>query len=364
MPRKPLKFVFFTDLHAHLYKECSRVVGEGIYDRIYDYLNVLDQIRNFCVENKVKMVIFGGDLFHERGNLNVIAQNLVYEKLKEIRKVIKLFVFNPGQHDFALKTSFSCYTAYRDTIGVVYDEPGSFKANGYTICCHPYTTDRESLLDFLKTPGDIFVLHQGVSEVSVSSKSRYKADTILSIKDLPSKSIINLLGDYHVFQKINKNSWYGGSCLQNNWGDENDEKFFLYVTVLGNSVDVQAIPVEGPKFIQVDYDSKRYRRGVLKGNFVRVILRQDSLEDIEEVRDMSLKMGARSVQIITQPPEVLIEDPDRLTGAISMTDYDLVKVVEQYIGDLDLRGTELRRGYLSRIVRRIMEQKEVLPSEG
>lgn len=282
-----MRILLFSDLHAHQFKPYSKTLENGRNSRLQDAVNILDEIYRACQEYEVDGVLFGGDLFHARGTLQVPTFNAVFEGIAKIKTAVHFFGMLVGNHDQATKIGdvHACYAF--DSIVTVMDKTQwyTFRTSGTVEDLHvyaiPYQEDKKKIEQNLNTFGSnlpshataICLAHLGVSGAKVGS------NFVLISKDNPTtipftkigfKQIF--LGHYHQHQILAPNMRYIGATHQHNWGDVDQERgFLLWDTEDGESCsEPELILTESPKFIRVPFPVK-FPKPDLEGNFVRVV---------------------------------------------------------------------------------------------
>lgn len=302
--------LFFSDLHAHNFPDCAVPVSEGINSRLLDCLNIIDQIGAYAKKYDVKDIVFGGDLFHVPGRIEVPVFNAVINALVklciETEAGLWLIVGNHDQYNRSGTIHSLEALKLKEGLFYIIDEPAFCEVGGREIALIPYSPLRDTVTKNIKhlrkrTSVEIAVLHQGLSGVPVG-KSGYTIDENLAPSDLPTTTKLNLLGHYHEHRQVTGNSFFIGSPLQHNWGDEGQNKWCVLVEA---DDTVEMLPLSAPKFVTVPLQGsveaclkdsdvmEKYARG----NFIRV---QSSLaltaQDIGKVKAEIEKAGARFVK--------------------------------------------------------------------
>jgi len=344
--------LFFSDLHAHNFPDCAETVSEGVNSRLLDCLNIFKQITQIAKDNNVKDIVFGGDLFHVPGRVEVSVFNAVVNAVVQMQAETDAHVFLVvGNHDqynrsgtiHALKMFKHLGSGFTVIDSTHYVDTGR---RSLLLCAYsPFAEKVHEYLELAeKHNPEILVLHQGLSGVPVG-KSGYTLDETLSPTDLPKGTWLNLLGHYHENRAVSPNTFFIGSPLQHNWGDEGSEK----VCLLARGDSLEMIPLESPKFITLpigDEDASFVPAAasvLAAGNFVRVrsplLL---STRDIASLREAVLKYGARFVKYEYLPEggdSPVTEDIP--TGAI----IDTASAIQAYTEASDplKRGLDLDR---------------------
>jgi len=304
-----MKFIIFSDLHAHPYKEYSTSTSEGLNSRLQDTLNVLQQILDYCrIPNTwIDDAFFLGDLFHQRGRIHVETFNKVYGYLEKLADYPGLHLI-AGNHDFTSKALNESVLKTLRKIANVYEKPATLIFDKDTedevvVDVLPYCESVEGL-KFVSQKGKKYtrlLLGHVAVYGAVVGPNEFKPESPIKLPDLQLSRYWQIfLGHYHKKQQLRDNTWYVGSTLQQNWGERgNDNSFFVVDT---KRKTVEQIPIKGPKFILLDeingIDNDVVMKGV-KGNFLRVLCREEDYH--EKMREEFLERGALSVEFEIVP---------------------------------------------------------------
>lgn len=246
MGTKSKKFIFFTDFHAHIWTEFSTPDEEYINSRVKEQIEVLQQVFQLAEENQAD-IIFGGDLFHQRGKVDTRVLNLVFEEFRKAIKRNKELNIHmiPGNHDKVTnslnsESSIDIFQAL-DRVNV-YIEPTELKvADNIVIDFIPYGDETEQIKEYLarerntEEETNILVAHLGI-EGSSTGKSSHRLGGAFSYGDLmPDFYDYILLGHYHKRQILgegqNHKHIYGGSVMQYSFSDEGQNKGVHLLTI-------------------------------------------------------------------------------------------------------------------------------------
>lgn len=256
-----MKLLFFSDLHCHNYEDHSIRLANGRNSRLQDCLNIVAQVKEWCLANPFSRVYFLGDVFHARYRLDVDVLTATRDVFVDLAKHCSLYML-VGNHDQYTRVGDVHATAIfsdgDDYVSLeVLDEPGRDPHNffadpkPYSIAWYPHTSDVPAMKEWIKQlpPTDIFIFHQGVSEAAVGPYDMH-VKTEISINDLPLDRVrFCIAGDYHKRQFI-RNFHYVGSPLQLSQGERGEVKCFTVINTEGWSL--QNIPTNAPKFYQFD----------------------------------------------------------------------------------------------------------------
>lgn len=217
------KILFHADLHFNLYREFS----EGETGRLERIIEVERAIITYALNYGIKDLVFLGDWFHNRSQLNVLVLQKTLELLYQNLANDLRFYFLVGNHD-QYDSSGQIHSLYPlKVIGKVADMPCYIKVGDKLIGFIPYQVDREQFLQDVNRllrgqKVDILCLHQGVKEAQLLNGIAMGDESFISINELPDYLPI-VSGHIHKPQVID-NLLYVGAPLQHNFGDAGDRR--------------------------------------------------------------------------------------------------------------------------------------------
>lgn len=321
-----MKIAVFTDLHAHPFPNYSYVLPNGLNSRLVDAVTCIKQIRRYCVAKEVDLVLFGGDLFHERKHVVTQAFNAVYEQMASFVTAGIPLVMIHGNHDQADKEGRHHSIHTMRSFATVIDEPSFIRVAGasgseITLFAVPYVEEAEHLKGVLKAEIDreeeipnIFLGHIGLKGAKAGADFIYRNPAECSIDDIDcGKFDVGFLGHFHMRQKVSDNFYYVGAPMQHDWGDVGQARgFMVYDT---DTKLVTFVKLNAPRFEQLTMDDVadggRLRARALKDCFVRVVSEQPMSQDQREW--LQQEIGARKVEVAPPPKNGTMEQRERLS---------------------------------------------------
>lgn len=287
---KPASFLLWSDFHAHNWKLCSKIVDDPKYgpinDRLLDSIGVIRQLGHYATRHGIDTICFAGDLFHVPETTPTDVISIVFQELKELSKIAKLWMI-PGNHDMALKSGLHHALVPLSEIAEVCTKPELLNLGGHRIHFVPYREDKEEYLKQLSEVSyhisiynkvqesiksgncNILISHIGVQGAKVGSDYVLISDGDIEYAQLkPELYDAVFLGHFHEPQQLGPNAWYIGATHQHNWGDAGGVRGFLHVKIHGkNDITFDRIETHAPRFVTLDDETTRYR----EGDFVRVL---------------------------------------------------------------------------------------------
>lgn len=220
------EILIFTDIHIDSHK--------GLLERLDDCLKVLEWVYETARSNKIKNVIFIGDLFHHRQKINVYAYNKTFDifyKNKDINTFLLL-----GNHDlyyFEDKTISSVNPLCSLPNVKIISEPCTITIDDSNYDFLPFTHNPIDVLSKWKNKSQVLFSHIAVDGAILNFNSNTKAEVaieqdnemqIVSSKLLEGWNKV-FLGHYHGYQELTDKILYLGSPLQLTFSEANQKKY-------------------------------------------------------------------------------------------------------------------------------------------
>lgn len=307
MSNNDARFVFFSDMHCHLFEDFAKPDPEYVNDRFRAQLVTLQEVFNIARKNEA-VLVFGGDLFHKRAKIDDIVFNKVYEVFARNHDIKTILV--RGNHDArtnATETSHWLETfrylphvtvaAVPEMLYIVDDNDKFSIYNEFRIAAIPYSDDVAFLKNKIKEYADrvkfekekdphgavptVLVAHVGVDGSEVGKHS-HRLEGAFEIGDLyPEVFDAVCLGHYHKRQFLGgtDNVFYAGNTIQTSFSDEGQDKGVFLVDFDKPKV-AQFIPIHNKKFITLTEITEDTQE-IVDNNYVRFILPQDQAQEVE-----------------------------------------------------------------------------------
>ena len=244
-PRPKDTFLLFSDLH---FVKSSKDTC----------LEVLYGILDYALENDINEILFCGDWYMIRYQVDIELQNLTQAWLDKTRAHNIRVVFLAGNHDMINYSSGeNALSVFQDLPSVeVVDKFYSIYLAGHTFGCIPYRKDNERLIEEInavKGKVDYLIGHFGVF-------GSYQNDTIQDLDGIPPAVFSEFkrvfLGHYHKRQAFYDNKIiYIGSPYQVSLSEAGQPKGFALFTPRTNHFE----------FVDRDWGAKFHR---VEGNQV------------------------------------------------------------------------------------------------
>src|SRR6266446_395103 len=275
-----------------------------------DLIEQLYRIRDLANARGIRWVFIVGDIFEERGKLDVVVLTLLIRCLWSFRKLGIDVVLLVGNHDRIPAGEFHSLEALRRVVAGVVDKPTMLMCDKINVLALPYDPEPRRTAKKLKTLGkdaELILLHVAVKGVRLPSGERW--DEGIRLKQIPKKPVV-LMGHDHHHKKLRKKVWYVGSLLQLDWGDVGVDKVFAEYN--SKTKAIKWHKSTGPKFINIGMkkskkiipilfrNSKKLRKK-FKGNFIRLNYDGPGEFTGKLKRIILEKCEARSVELVQTP---------------------------------------------------------------
>lgn len=231
------RFLVISDIHLHLwnYGDTSDRLNRDIQD--------LSDAICYGIDNNVDALLFCGDIFHTHGHVSTIVLSRLFSALNIFKHWMKSkTIFIPGNHDLVYKNLSSINSiCFLEHFGTVSNSQATWSiGNNFPLVnTLPYTEDETELKSFIThcNSDSIVIMHQGVSGVDVNSKG-FTLNELLKPEMVPDDIIHAFTGHYHSKKSVSSKLTIPGALVQHNFGDAEEERGFLDVTISGKEIEL------------------------------------------------------------------------------------------------------------------------------
>lgn len=235
-----MKFIFTADWHFSAYSNDQIEKESGLPIRLDSLVKTINNMILFCKEKKIKNIIVGGDILHNKNIIYSLSLSILIDLIKNNSEIN--FIVLDGNHDMSSRTNdgVSGLKAL-DAIKNVHTIHTIEKIENILFIPWKFATK-----DIMKSEkSDFLISHFGLNEAQLNSGISIVSD--VSMSNLSNFNFV-LLGHYHRNQFLknkNTNLYYVGSPIQLDWGEKNEEKRFLVVDTEKNTIE--SVPTSGYK---------------------------------------------------------------------------------------------------------------------
>ena len=304
--------------------------------RLFNILNGICDMRDYCSTHGITDVLMAGDLFHKRATIEVSVFNPAYKVLSSFRSLgINLHAI-AGNHDDvdSSQIPMTSIHAFKDIIHVI-EKPEYFTIEDTEVVAIPYSKDKKFVINSMKELREscknprqaILLCHLGVDGGLVGS-GMYMMSDEYTLKDLMyDKWKYLVVGHYHQPQILEYNSIYCGTPVQNNFGDELKGKdgyngFFVIDTK--KRWDIEFVPIIAPRFITFSSveELENADADFINSNYVRV---KSTAEQADKIQNKLETLLGEKTQNIRLELEKSYESEHRSDVSVTQSFEDAVR---------------------------------------
>lgn len=268
------------DLQAHAWGQS--VTQEGVNERLMDVVRQLRRTRKKAIKNKIKYIFILGDVFEERGKLDIVVLNMIHREIAACSAQGIEVIIVLGNHDKIDVGDFHSLEVFRNIASIV-DKPRLVKADGAKVLVIPFMAEPKKIVKVLKRKGkkaDLILMHTSVLNVKLDSGAKWTEG--IPLKSIPKKPW-TFIGHDHTHKKLRKRVYHVGSLLHVDAGDRGKEKVFAEIHVSRDKegkkqTQVRWHKTKGPEFVEfkMQYQEKKWKKTLksirdrCEGNFVKL----------------------------------------------------------------------------------------------
>jgi exonuclease SbcD len=378
----PIKMIHFADVHIGM-ENYGRIDPEtGTSSRVRDFLNRLDEVVDYAIDHQADLAVFAGDAFKDR-NPEPTQQREFAQRIKRLADHMPTLLL-VGNHDMpgmAVKANSLDIFRALDVPGVIvgYRDEGQIVETGsgpVYLAWMPYPM-RNRLMAWTEYQGkSIEELNQGLRS-EVSSRVRALAEeaeeldmprvlaghftveaasfgserSVMLGSDLPilRSTVADQAWDYvalghlHKHQDVNDGAYpsvvYSGSLERIDFGEQQEQKGFVWVELQRGETRWEFIPVQARPFHTVTLDVRQEEDPMavildeLRGNpydeaVVRVAITMSS-EQSAALREREIETALDNAQSVSIVRDIELEARTRL-GEFAAETLSPMELLDQY----------------------------------
>ncbi len=348
-----MRFLVFSDIHVHNYKTFGGVSTNGMNGRASRCLEALNNMLQHAIENKIKLIVFCGDWFVPRKEVDIALLNSTVSWINKLKQYNIELIMVEGNHDqysgdkdglYVLEDIIS--SNYSNIIRSTPDKKDvrSYDDCNFLIC--PFFDNVDGLHDYLDRHLEaeydqdspfILLAHTPVFHAKTPSGYKFPFGFVLD-EEIRQYFLAGFFGDNHKYQNLieNNTDFYSvGSLLQHDFGDEGQRRGFLDVTIKDRKVTIDLVDSNMPEFFVV---SKVQALGMERDNFnyhrvvCDTILSADEKTKLNEIFDDNF-------EIIFKYDDIFDNDETRSVETLAKKD-----LFEKYMKDSCIEGVFKYKG--------------------
>lgn len=331
-----MKFILFADLHFQPH-EVMAISINGDNSRLLDAVSVLDQIKQYAIQNNIKDIICLGDFFHTRKKIDVEVYNTAYSIIEDYSTNGLNMVLLAGNHDIYYRNTAKV-TSLRpmSKFAKVVNEPIVYPFSNISLMLFPYYEKAEQLVDLIKSckyNNPVYLLHAEYKGARRCQFSKDAAKRGIDESVFPLDTKLVMMGHYHMQQYLTDKIMYLGSPLQITTREIFEDKFFYVFDT--DTLQLTPVRTNTPRFSVVEYPSEKvlkyYNQNAtieeaIFGNYVEVV----SFETIKKASKFSKLLETARNHIIT----TRVKTNKKTTSTDKeLNDFDIEDLCVKYIKD-------------------------------
>jgi DNA repair exonuclease SbcCD nuclease subunit len=337
-----MQFISISDTHLGLSTDSEGIDDpeSGINIRARDGFQALDQVIDYAIVNKIKLIVHSGDVFNSKN----IGQNNIHAFYERVKRALDAGIFLyvlAGNHDasvFTLRKIPLDLVTTLDILNTHFTRGNDYLDLGYIqIVSLSYWNTTESIIEFLDKvskenvdwkrptllvahleinyPGSIGSFKESLNAIPLEVLTKHKWDAVQ-------------LGHIHEFKILNESPkvFYTGSLVRCTFAEEQFEKGFWVNTMDNGKFTMQQIPIECLQMLTLKGTMDDIRIALTKAkprHFKNVIVRvivDTTKEEIDEKFFKTMLAEAFKFRVIKQAQTKKLRRMDAV-GLSTMTEY-------------------------------------------
>lgn len=284
----------------------------------------------------VKTVLFLGDMYHNRNELNVMTMQTSIEAINDMSKLFDLVILK-GNHDCYFKNSlkYSSLSCLHN-INVV-EKFTEIDSNNKKILISPWIIKEDDFWEWTENKKyDLIFGHFDIvgGHMTSSEKSRNGLNAEKLSSKLKNGGLV-ISGHYHVKRWLSNNILYAGAAMPLTWADVGEEKSIYVIDENGilESIDNNI----SPKYMTINVNSLNndYNFSVFKNNNVKMFVDINTKEkDSQKFMDLiraEQPFNLTTMDTIPKVNAVISEESVKLK--------DPIVLIKEYISTIDVPDT-------------------------
>jgi exonuclease SbcD len=381
----PIRLLHFADVHVGMENYGRLDLESGTSTRVRDFLDRMDEVIDYGINNKADIAIFAGDAFKTR-DPNPTQQREFATRLKRLADHMPLLVL-VGNHDLpgmaSKASSVDIFKALDVPNVIVGNEPTGevvdTRSGPVFLAWMPYPMRNRLLakdqhqgkslhdLDLALQTAVVTIIkdlaskaieydmprvlssHLSVSEAKLGSERIVMLGKDVSI----SKSVLNdqvwdyvALGHIHKHQDVNSGSYpgivYSGSLERIDFGEEKDSKGFCWVELEREKTVWKFVQVDARPFLTIRVDVRDHEEPTtailssisahdIKGVVIRLMINIKS-QNVQLLRDNDIVAALSDAHSYSINKDVEHEARTRIGGVAAET-LSAEELLEHYLVD-------------------------------
>lgn len=303
-----MTYAILSDIHAHTFTLFSKTNSQGVNSRLDTILGeMLRAADALKLAGGTRMVI-AGDIMHTRGQIDPEVLNPLRKTIEQILGMGIDIDAIPGNHDLKSVETQELSSSIQNLSQIslaggqfrVFNEPTVIDNGGHLLAFIPWRNTKDGLMADLKKIATDWAAHLSNMDVFIHAG----IDGVLS--GMPAHGLTHhdlgvfgfrrvFAGHYHNHKDFGNGVVSIGATTHHNWGDVGTRAGFLLVN--GNDGSFTFNASQAPLFVDVSGMTEEDMMFSVPGNYVRFRGPTMTNEQVKELREELMKMGARGTSI-------------------------------------------------------------------
>ena len=359
-----MKILAFSDLHAANFKSFSKDIefqGKIRNSRLVNIIESFRNMRDYAFKNKISTILFAGDMFHQRGKIDVDVYNLIHEEVRAFIKRGISIIAVAGNHDacgkydeYSIKT-FEIFDSVNEPRSrfLLLENGGKYSLGQWSIIGVGHSKNMKEIIvekGYQKSDKYKLLLSHFLFDKAYNGNNSTMYDSNIGLKEVAYYDYC-VIGDVHSAQEIGDNVLLPGEFVEHDFGAANDARGFWELDLKDDgSVKTKFIDSGGIKFYK-----KELKQNADVG---RIRYKKD---DILKLIIKSIAVDKDIIEYVKSLYENCIVEFDIPIEYVKRLDVDIKSdfkqnCLTQYI---DKFGVELDKDKLRTIGERLWDKKEL-----
>lgn len=319
-----IPYVIFSDQHCHAWSMFATTDADGVNSRLRAILNEMERGADELIAAGGRLMVFAGDLFHERGTIDTDVVNPVQDCIRRIINKGVTIVAIPGNHDLKGKDTTELGSAVKNFGAIVnfhvIHHRHLAKHSPHEVIMVPWRESNDQLRADLKEMADLHldrhrldvVIHAGIDGVLIRVPNHG-----LTAAELAAYGFRRVFaGHYHDHKVMEGGKVISiGATTHQTMSDIGTTAGFLMV--YPDRIEHRA--TRAPLFVEITADTADEDIfSIVDGNYVRVRGRSLAPSDVAKMRAELIKLGAKGVVIDVLPEEILARSTTPRAASVSI----------------------------------------------
>jgi DNA repair exonuclease SbcCD nuclease subunit len=294
--------VLFSDSHfanrTAFGKFESNAEFPGCNSRFHVIAKAFRAAVKYANDNNCESIFILGDVFHDRGVIDVPVYNGVYQLFREATEQSIRLVIYPGNHDMvdmrAMHSDKHLHSLFAfERLAHVYDQPTIVQTAYFPVAVLPYSNSSKGVIYkaeqmVKKMSGDIkmLMLHHSVNK-AITGPHEWVMPHRLDVDSLPEDYSHIWSGHYHFHQQVmsednKRRLWYVGAPVHHDFGERTYVPGFVHVMPDGKWQHIEN--TESPKFKVISTsDIKDFDEVATSKDYIKIEWQGD-MNEIEKIK--------------------------------------------------------------------------------